>query len=236
MALHDQEAGHDRSGEEKQGGLWTQDKLAALREAIKENHGSGGGRERLTAVERGASSSLPHETGGWRTWQAELREAMQQPSRSDSVERGRMGAEGPVVSQDPPPYPSPSEDRILEEGTQSGNEGTSGFGGESAPASLPLTRVGRDTELVNQERPYTMGTMTWENCEGEEGPPLGTDMSSWYQERPSSSNSRPGAAARRGTSGGTPATHRREELALLDETRRRTVRFLGRGKVRTPHW
>ena len=147
-----------------------------------------------------------------------------------------MGAEVPAVSQGPPPYPSPPEDRMLEEGTQSGNEGTSGCGGESAPTSLLLTRVRRDTELENQERPYTMDTMTWENYEGAEEPLVETEMSGWYQERSSSSNSRPGAETRRGTGGGTPATHRREELSLLRENRRQVVRPWGRGEARTPHW
>ena len=228
MTLHDQEAGHDRSGEEEQGGPWTQDTLTALREAIKENHGPECGRGRSPEAAREMGPSLQHETEGWRTWQADLREAMQQSSLSDRVERGRIGAGGPAVSQGPPSYPPPLGDWMLEEGTQAGDEGFSGYGGESAPSSLPLTRVRQDAEVEDQETPYSMDTTAWEGYEGWDEPLRWPGTSDWQQERSSSSSSWPGAETRRATGGGTPAAHRREELALLGETRRQAVRFLGR--------
>ena len=180
--------------------------------------------------------SLQHATEGWRTWQADLREAMQQSSFSNRVERGRIGAGIPAVSQGLSAYPPPLGDWMPEGGAQAGDEEFSGYGRESAPYSLPLTRVGQDAELEDQETPCSMDTTAWESYEGGDEPLRWPGMTGWQQERSSSSNSWPGAETRRATGGGTPATHPREELALLRENGRQAVRLLGRGEARTPHW
>ena len=147
MMLPDEEVGHEIGGEEEQGSPGTQDILTALREAIKENRGPEGSRGRLPEAAREVGPSLQYATEGWRTWQADLREAMQQSSLSNRVERGRIGAGSPAVSQGPPADPPPLGDWMPEGGAQAGDEEFSGYGRESAPYSLPLTRVGQDAEL-----------------------------------------------------------------------------------------
>ena len=179
---------------------------------------------------------MQHATEGWRTWQADLREAVQQSSFSNRVERGRIGAGIPAVSQGLSNYSPPLVDWMTEGEAPEGNEEPSGYGGESAPSFLPLTRVRQDAESEDQETPYSMDTTAWEGYEGWDEPLRWPGTSDWQQERSSSSSSWPGAETRRATGGGTPATHRREELALLRETRRQAVRLLGRGEARTPHW
>ena len=180
--------------------------------------------------------SLQHATEGWRTWQADLREAMQQSSFSNRVERGRIGAGIPAVSQGFSAYPPPLGEWMPEGGAQARDEEFSGYGGESAPSSLLLTRVRQDAELEDQETPYSMDTTAREGYEGWDEPLRWLGTSDWQQERSSSSSSWLGAETRRATGGGTPATHRREELALSGETRRQAVRYLGRGKARTQYW
>ena len=127
---------------------------------------------------------------------------------------------------------------------QAGDEELSGYGGESAPSFLPLTRVRQDAESEDQETPYSMDTTAWEGYGGWDEPLRWPGTSDWQQEGSSSSSSWLGVETGRATGGGpplagtvsTPLTQRREELALLGETRRQAVRFLGRGGARRPSW
>ena len=100
--LPEEEVGRETSGDEEQGSSRTQDILTVLREAIEENRGPEGSRGRLPEAARELGPSLQYATEGWRTWQADLREAMQQSSLSNRVERERIGAGSPAVSQGHP--------------------------------------------------------------------------------------------------------------------------------------
>ena len=234
--LSEQEMGRGTSGDEEHGNLRTPDILTVLREAIGDDRGPEGSRGGSSETARELGPPLQQATGGWRTWQGELREAVRQSSLSNSVEKEGFDAWSLLDSQGPPVDPLLLGERTTEGGAQGGYEELPGYDRESVPTSLPLTRIGQDAELGDEETLCSMDTSVWENYGGgyeQSGRPGIID---WQQERSSSSNSGAGAEARRATGGGTPATHRREELALLGETRRQAVRFLGRGNARTQYW
>ena len=234
--LPEAEVGRETSSDEEHGSSRTQDILAVLREAIEENCRPEGSRERVLEAARELDPPPQQATEGWRTWQAELREAVRQSSLSDSEEREGFDAWSLLDSQGPPVDPPLLGDRMTEGGTQVGCEEFPGYDRESVPSSLRLTRIGQGAELGDQETLCSMDTTAWESYGGGNEQSGRPGTTNWQQERSSSSNSRTGAEARRAIGGGTPATHRREELALLGETRRQAVRFLGRGNARTQYW
>ena len=178
---------------------------------------------------------LLQEVEGWRKWQDELREAVRQSTLGNGREkegpdaRSLLDPQGPLV--DPPLLGG----RTTEDGARLGYDGFPGYDRDSIPTSLPLTRIGHDAELGDQETPCSMDTTAWESYEGGDEQLRWPGTTGWQHERSSSSNSWPGAETRRATGGGTPAAHRREELALLGETRRQAVRLLGRGNARTQY-
>ena len=234
--LSEQEVGRETGGDEKHGGSRTPDILTVLRETIEENRGPEGRRSGSPETARELGSSLQQATGGWRTWQGELREAVRQSSLSNSAKEEGFDAWSLLDSRGPPVDPPMPGERTTECGTQGGYEEPPGYDRESVPTSLPLTRIGQDAEPGEEETLCSMDTSVWENHGGGEEQSGRPGRADWQQERSSSSNSGAGVEVRRATGGGTPAIHRREELALLGATRRQAVRFLGRGDARTPYW
>ena len=234
--LPEEEVGRETSGDEEHGSSRTPDILTVLRETIEENRGPEGSRSGSPETARELGSSLQQATGGWRTWQGELREAVRQSSLSSSAKEEGFDAWSLLDSRGPPvDTPMPGE-RTTECGTQGGYEEPPGYDRESVPTSLPLTRIGQDAEPGEEETLCSMDTSVWENHGGGDEQSGRPGRADWQQERSSSSNSGAGVEVRRATGGGTPAIHRREELALLGATRRQAVRFLGRGDARTPYW
>ena len=143
----------ETGGEEEQGSPWMQDILTALREASEGSRGAERSLGRLPEAAREVGPSLQRATEGWRTWQADLREAVQRSSFSNRVDRGRIGAGIPAVSQGLSNSSPPLVDWVTEGEAQEGTEGPSGYGGESAPSFLPLTRVRQDAEPEDQGTP-----------------------------------------------------------------------------------
>ena len=125
---------------------------------------------------------------------------------------------------------------MTEDGARVGYEEFPGYDRDSVPTSLPLTRIGHDAEPGDQETLGSMDTSVWENCGGGDEQSGWPGIPDWQQERSSGSNSWARAEVRRATGGGTPAFHRREELAPSGETRQQADRYLGRGKARTQYW
>ena len=234
--LPEKEVGRESSGGEEHGSLRTPDSLTVLREAIGENRGPKGSRGGASEAARESVPTLLQEAGGWRKWQDELREAVRQSTLSNSVEREEFDAWSLLDSQGPPVDPALLGGRTTEDGARVGYEEFPGYDRDSVPTSLPLTRIGQDAELGDEETLCSMDTSVWENYGGGDEQSGRPGITDWQQKRSSSSNSGAGAEVRRATGGGTPATHRREELALLGETRRQAVRFLGRGNARTQYW
>ena len=115
-------------------------------------------------------------------------------------------------------------------------EDSTGPGMDPAPGSLPVVRIGQGADLENREIPCSMDTVEWESSEGGGEPRV--EPSTAERQRKGYLRSTTGSRNRdRRTMGsGTPAAHHREELPLLEETRRQAVRFLGRGRVGPPHW
>ena len=72
----------ETGGEEERGSPWMQAILTALREASEGSRGLERSRGMLPEVAREVGPSLQRATEGWRTWQADLREAVQQCSFS----------------------------------------------------------------------------------------------------------------------------------------------------------
>ena len=155
---------------------------------------------------------------------------------------GRRGAGIPAVSLGLADSPPPLVDWTREGEAHEGTEEPFGYGGESAPSFLPLTRVRADTEPEGQGAPYPMDTPAWEDYGGRGETLRWPGISGWRQEGSSSSSSGLGAATGQAAGSGpplagagpTPSTQRLADLALLGETRRQAVRFLGRGEARPP--
>ena len=136
--LPEEEVGRETSSDEEHGSSRTQDILAVLREAIEENRGPEGSRERVLEAARELDPPPQQATEGWRTWQAELREAVRQSSLSDSEEREGFDAWSLLDSQGPPVDPPLLGDRMTEGGAQVGYEESPGYDRESVPSSLRL--------------------------------------------------------------------------------------------------
>ena len=144
--------------------------MQAMMTALRETSEGSRGPERGSGISPEAVGDvgppLQRATEGWRTWQADLREAVQRSSFSNRVERGRIGAGIPAVSQGLSNSSPPLVDWVTEGEAQEGTEGPSGYGGESAPSFLPLTRVRADAEPEGQGAPYPMDTAAWEDYGG----------------------------------------------------------------------
>ena len=152
-----------RGGEEERSSPWMQAIMTALREASEGSRGPERSPGMLPEAAREVGPSLQRATEEWRTWQADLQEAVQQPSFSSRVERGRIGAGIPAASLGLASSPQPLVDWAMEGEVQEGSEGPSGYSGESAPSFLPLTRVGADAEPEDRGTPYPWDTASWEN-------------------------------------------------------------------------
>ena len=181
-------------------------------EEIGENRGPDGSQGMLPGVRRELGPGL----GGWQTWQDDLRKAMRQYPHSNRVEREGMAALPPLGGG------------MAEREANVRNEESPGYGRDPTPRSLPLVRVEQDVDLEDRETPFPMDIVEWGSSEGGDELRVEPSATGRQQEGYPSSNPEPRAGNRRATGSGTPAAHRREELALLGATRRQAVRFLGR--------
>ena len=215
-----EEGGHGRGIETEQDGPEAQNILSVLREEIGENRGPDGSQGMLPGVRRELGPGL----GGWQTWQDDLRKAMRQYPPSNRVEREGMAALPPLGGG------------MAEREANVRNEESPGYGRDPTPRSLPLVRVEQDVDLEDRETPFPMDIVEWGSSEGGDELRVEPSATGRQQEGYPSSNPEPRAGNRRATGSGTPAAHRREELALLGATRRQAVRFLGRCRAGPPHW
>ena len=226
------EGEHVGDGGQEQSSPGAQNLLDALREATRENRRTKGSQNRMQEGVREWGSVL----GGWQAWQADLREVMQQHPLGNRAGRERRATGGPATSQGPPAESPPPREWPPEREAQARDEEPPGHGRDPRPCSLPLTRIEQDVDPGNRETPCSMDLVEWGSHEEGGGPPGGPGVASRQQEGCPSSNPDPGAGNRQAIGGGTPATHHREELALLGATRRQAVRFLGRCRAGPPHW
>ena len=234
--LPEEEVGRESRGDEEHGSLRTPDILTVLREAIEENRGPEGSRGGVSEAARESVPTLLQEAEGWRKWQDELRGAVRQSTLSNSVEREGFDAWSLLDSQGPPVDPPLLGGRMTEDGARVGYEEFPGYDRDSVPTSLPLTRIGHNAKPGNQETLGSMDTSVWENGGGGDEQSGWLGIPDWQQERSSGSNSGARVEVRRATGGGTPAFHRREELAPSGDIRQQADRYLGRGKARTQYW
>ena len=161
---------------------------------------------------------------GWLNWQNDLRTAMWQYPPSNQVEREEIAALPPMGGWMP------------ESEARARREESPGYGMDPAPGSLPLVRIGQGADLEDREIPCSMDTVEWESSEGVGEPRVEPSAAGRQRKGYLSSTTEPRNRDRRTMGSGTPAAHHREELPLLEETRRQAVRFLGRGRVGPPHW
>ena len=232
----EEEVGRESRGDEDHGSLRTPDILTALREAIEEKRGPEGSRGGVSEAARESVPTLLQEAEGWRKWQDELRGAVRQSALRNSEEKEGFDAWSLLDSQGPRVDPPLLGGRMTEDGARVGCEEFPGYDRDSVPTSLPLTRIGHDAKPGDQETLGSMDTSVWENYGGGDEQSGWLGIPDWQQERSSGSNSGARVEVRRATGGGTPAFHRREELAPSGNIRQQTDRYLGRGKARTQYW
>ena len=210
--------------------------MQAMMTALRETSEGSRGPERGSVISPEALGDVgpppQRATEGWRTWHADLREAVRQPSFGSRVEKGRRGAGIPAVSQgfSGPPPPLVAWTSAGEEAERA--EGPYGYGRETAPGFLSLTWVGADTGFDCQGPPYPMETATWEEYEGR-GEPCGSQRIADWRHGGSSSSGLGAIAEQEIEANSLPAgmapassTQYLADRALLRETRRQAVRFL----------